>query len=476
MKSTIAFICNDQLVSLDINPAITLLDVLRTNLTLTGTKEGCREGDCGACTILLGTLENNSVSYLTVNSCLLPIGDIHGKHVVTVEGLKKSGLNLVQSAMVDQGGTQCGFCTPGFVMSMTGYFINEPAPTLETAVESLDGNICRCTGYTGIKRALDEAIAGYNNIESDEPGSHIEKLITADILPDYFNDIPAKLAAISADTTTEPTNGHQPTMVGGGTDLFVQRWDTISDTHVKLLNKNLSLESVRIENSVLIIPGSTTLSTISKSDTIHEIFPHIREWLKLFGSLPIRNRATAAGNIVNASPIADFVNILIALGAKLHLTENGSEFRTIDLPDFYKGYKSLDKLPGEIIKEILVPVPEGEFLMNNEKVSKRTYLDIASVNSTIFIEASDGVIKNARISAGGVGPIPMYLKQASGFLAGKRISPELVSEVVKIARSEISPISDARGTADYKKLLLGQLLKAHLLTLFPELLSIQEVV
>ncbi len=475
MKSTIAFICNDQFVSLEINPALTLLDVLRTKLTLTGTKEGCREGDCGACTILLGTLEHNTISYHTVNSCLLPIGDIHGKHVVTVEGLKKSGLNRVQAAMVDQGGTQCGFCTPGFVMSMTTYFINELNPSLDSAIAALDGNICRCTGYTGIKRAFDEVINGFTNIEFDQDKTHIERLIEADILPAYFTDVPAQLAAISADDQAEETNRHQPTITGGGTDLFVQRWDTIGDAHLQLLNK-LPHEAIRIENNFLIIPGTTTISTIAGSELIYSLFPKLRTWLELFGSLPIRNRATAAGNIVNASPIADFVNILLAFGAELHLTENNNKLRTISLADFYKGYKSLDKLPGEVIKEILIPVPAGECMMNYEKVSKRTYLDIASVNSTFYIEATDGLVNRARISAGGVGPIPLYLKKTSAWLSGKQISPDVVMEAVNIAKSEISPISDARGTADYKRLLLGQLLKAHFITLFPELLSIEEVV
>lgn len=456
---------------LEVNPASTLLDILRNDLRLTGTKEGCREGDCGACTILVGTPGNAEITYRTMNSCLLPIGDIHGKHVVTVEGLKESGLNLVQAAMVDEGGTQCGFCTPGFIMSMTGYFINEQNPTLDSAIAALDGNICRCTGYAGIKRAFAEALIHF---EKSGTKNHFEKLMQADIIPDYFQEIPARLAALPL-PELKAANGQQPVPVGGGTDLFVQRWDSIADSAIDLLNTRPAPRDITIVDSCIVIPATTTISSVIQSPIIRESFPKLESSLLLFGSLPIRNRATVAGNIVNASPIADFVNILLAVGAEVRLSENGKITRTLPLHELYIGYKNLDKKPTELIQEIVIPLPGKEFLMNYEKVSKRTHLDIASVNSTCYLEHSNGIITLARISAGGVGPIPIFLKKASAYLAGKEFTIEVLRETIAIALTEISPMSDARGTARYKTLLLSQLIKAHFLTLFPNLLAVEEV-
>ena len=470
--STLNFICNDTCIKIQVNPSLTLLDVLRNNLSLTGTKEGCREGDCGACTILLGEISNGSVKYRTINSCLYPIGDINGKHVVTVEGLKKSGLNLIQGTMVDGGGTQCGFCTPGFVMSMTGYFVNSEKPNLDSAIQFLDGNICRCTGYTGIKRALEESIQAYYKATTSN-NSHFENLVAADIIPEYFSSIMSRLESLELETS-EDNNAAVKTNVGGGTDLFVQQWDTIGEKNINLVNKN-RIEPISIIDGNISIPSGSTLSAISESEIIKSVFPKISGFLTLFGSTPIRNRATVAGNIVNASPIADFVNILLALNTMLRIEKKDASSTMMPLRDFYLGYKSLNKSPEDLIAELLIPVPKNNYHFNFEKISKRKYLDIASVNTTIYLEESNGVISNARISAGGVAPIPFYLSKSSSFLSQKQIKTDIIKELLEIVKSEIAPISDARGTADYKRLLLVQLIKAHFLTLFPGTIELEDL-
>jgi len=452
----IQFFLNDELVSTDIHPAMTVLDFLRLEKHLTGTKEGCREGDCGACTVLVGSLINDSVSYTSMNSCLLPVGDAHGKHVVSIEGLNlERGLNLVQQNMADEGGTQCGFCTPGFIISMTGYFLANENPAIESAIAALDGNICRCTGYAGIKRGVNGVI---NEYHASSKKSGLEKLIDLKILPSYFSFIPGQLALI--EPLQKKPSGKMT--IGGGTD-------------VSLLSSDASLKGITRTEKAIIIGGGTTHSEVAQSDVIKAVFPQIGEALQLFGSLPIRNRGTIAGNICNASPIADMVNILLSLGASVTLM-NGNKKRELLLGDFYKGYKTLDKAPDEILAAVSIPLPENAFLFNYEKISRRMHLDIASVNSSCYLEVKNGKIHAARLSAGGVAPVPFFLQETGTFLIGKSISPEVMKKAASIASKEITPISDARGSIEYKSTLLGQLVKAHLFKLFPEQIPAEEVI
>lgn len=464
----IRFYLNDELVSTGIHPATTVLDFLRLEKHLTGTKEGCREGDCGACTVLIGTLEGDSVVYKSMNSCLLPIGDVYGKHVVSVEGLNMStGLNLIQQNMAEEGGTQCGFCTPGFIMSMTGYFLNNGSPDMDSAIAALDGNICRCTGYTGIKRSIGGVLDTFSKSEQE---SGMEKLIELKVIPQYFTQVSEKLKSIEPQTELPLGN----VRIGGGTDLFVQRWESLYESEVALLSGDTSLKGITRTNDAIIIGGGTTHSEVANSEIMYDVFPQIREGLKLFGSLPIRNRGTIAGNICNASPIADMVNILLALGASVTLLK-GNEKRELLLKDFYKGYKSLDKAPDEILASVSIPLPKSRFLFNYEKISRRMHLDIASVNSTCYLEIREGLISDARLSAGGVAAVPFFLKKTGAFLSGKMMNPAVMKEAAKIAMEEIAPISDARGSAEYKTILLGQLVKAHLYKLFPEQIPAEEV-
>jgi xanthine dehydrogenase small subunit len=221
------------------------------------------------------------------------------------------------------------------------------------------------------------------------------------------------------------------------------------------------------------------------SEIMIKYFPDIQKYFSLFGSLPIRNRATVGGNIVNASPIADMTNFFLALNSKILLTNvnnisskknNGVKGREVYLKDFYLGYKTLDKKPEEIIKSLSFKVPSANSLFSYEKVSRRTYLDIASVNTSMFIESENDIITDIHISAGGVAPIPLYLIKTRKFLLNKKIEPELISEAARIAVSETSPITDARGSVQYKKLLLRQLIFAHFLKLFPLMVNYEELV
>lgn len=462
------FILNQKKIVTDILPTTVLLDFIRREQKLTGTKEGCREGDCGACTVLIGELINNKIHYKTVNSCLVPIGSVHRKHIITVEGLTENGsLTPIQNALVDEGGTQCGFCTPGFVVSMTSYFINNKNYDVQKAINTIGGNVCRCTGYHGIIRSLNRTAELLNSVGGK---SHLEKLISAKIIPEYFKKIPKQLKEIkSAKFKIEKPKY----LIGGGTDLYVQKWeDIVNSKSLIIVDKKISNEIIKKENEI-IIGASVTIEDFITNKTIKKYFPQIEEQLELFGSLPIRNKATIAGNIVNASPIGDLTNILLTLNSKVHL--EGKKKRIIPLENFYLGYKLLNKKKNEIVTKITFEIPPKNFQFNFEKVSKRTYLDIASVNSSIGILVKDNIIQDVRISAGGVAPIPLYLKNTSEFLTNKELTSQNVKEATQIAFSEISPISDARGSAEYKKLLFRQLIYAHFILLFPDKINAEEL-
>ncbi|MCL4551416.1 MAG: FAD binding domain-containing protein [Bacteroidetes bacterium] len=458
----IKFILNDQLVETSVLPTTVLLDFIRKEKKLTATKEGCREGDCGACTVLVGEVTGNRVKYKSVNSCLMPISDANAKHIVTVEGVSNSVLTPIQEAMVDEGGTQCGFCTPGFIVSMTGYFLNHDKFEIDKAVDSIGGNICRCTGYAGIKRALEKANVTFSG-NGSQAKTHLEKLITNKFVPQYFRDIPKRLKQIPA----IPTKVKSKVVIAGGTDLYVQKWEELVRSNVDFISADEKLKGIVKTKNRIRIGGAATIEEIKNSSLLQRIFPHWDEYFNLFGSMPIRNRATVGGNIVNASPIADTVNILLALDAVVHL-RNGKKNREVALKNFYKGYKTLDKKPDEIIEAVSFNVPSKNFFFNFEKISKRTFLDIASVNSSIYLELTKGKISVVHISAGGVAPVPLYLAKTCKFLKTKSVNTETVLTAASISQTEISPISDARGSAEYKRLLLRQLIYAHFVKLFPE--------
>lgn len=453
-------------MSTDLPAGSLLLDYVRYEKHLTGTKIGCREGDCGACTVLIGDLQNDQLTYRSFTSCLTPLGNVHGKHVVTVEGVNLADLNPIQKAMVECSGTQCGFCTPGFVVSMAGFCLSGTEANEKNAIAAIDGNICRCTGYKSIERAAGQ-VAEIMKEKGDKDA--IEYVVKNNILPAYFSDIKDRLKNLKLQLNGQLKNENKlASFVGGGTDLYVQKHDEMKYADIHFMFDNNALNGVQqVENRCIIGP-SATVTDLQQSPVFQKYFPHFAKQVKLVSSTPIRNMATIAGNFVNASPIGDFTIFFLALDATIVLT-NGEVTRELSLRKLYKGYKNLDKRSEEYILSIYFQLPADNTYINFEKVSKRTHLDIASVNSAIVLTSDSNGISKAAISAGGVGPVPAYLPKTSEFLVGKYITEDTILEAVEIAQSEISPISDARGTAEYKRLLLGQLIKAHFITLFPEI-------
>ena len=462
----IQFILNNQTIKTSFAPGSTVLDFVRYHKRLMGTKIGCREGDCGACTILAGTIENlpagrqgGKLVYRSMTSCLMPLANAQGKHIVTVEGINGKQLSAAQQALVETNGTQCGFCTPGFVMSLTGFILNQNESSFDDAIKSMDGNICRCTGYKSIERAAKILSDGL----VDKPKTNTtEWLVKNDFIPPYFIDIKERLLDLKTEIEDHSPQTNGSLIMGGGTDLIVQRQGHVKKTAVTNFFDNRDLKEITLEDNKCAIGGSVTATEFSESPIIQNIFPDLEKYIKLIASTPIRNMATLAGNLVNASPIGDMTIFFLALNAEIVLN-NGRSDRTIYLKDFYKGYKQLAKNNDEFIEKIIFTMPPRDSVFNFEKVCKRTWLDIASVNSACLVQtAKDGTIKDIHLSAGGVAPVPKYLSGTVAYLKGKIIDGGVLNAAIKIMNEEIAPITDARGTKEYKRLLLRQLFLAHL--------------
>jgi xanthine dehydrogenase small subunit len=460
----IQFILNNKSIKTALPSGMTLLDFVRYEQRLTGTKIGCREGDCGACTNLVGTLneDGTQILYQSITSCISPIGNAHGKHIVTVEGTNlQDKLTAAQNAMKDNYATQCGFCTPGFVVSLTGFAMSNVEKNFDNAIDAISGNICRCTGYKSIERAVHQLC---DNLDFSKSALPIDMLIKKEVIPSYFKDIPIRLKGIQ--TKAEPKKDKKA--VFGGTDIYVQKADNLIDSEVHNIGFNPNLKGIKIEGNNCIMGAGTTVSDLWNHADLNRYFPNQRKHLKLVSSEQIRNMASFGGNFVNASPIGDMTIFFLSLNSDLTISNQDGNERTIALKDFYKSYKTFDLKEDELLKTIQFKLPTKHSKFNFEKVCKRTHLDIASVNSAIHLKVENNIISEAHVAMGGVYEIPRYLHKTSAYLKGKTLNPEVIIKANDVLQDEISPISDVRGTSDYKRLLGRQLFFAHFTELFPE--------
>ena len=460
----IQFILNNKLIQYQGKSGITLLNFIRNIENLKGTKAGCKEGDCGACTVLCGSLsDNGKVEYKSITSCLTPLANVHGKHIVTVEGQNLyNDLNVAQQAIKDNFATQCGFCTPGFIVSLTGVALRERKIEYDDVINSISGNICRCTGYKSIEKAARDIQTA---LQHKDINNNIEWLIDNKFIPSYFKNIPERLKAINSG------NNHikDDVFVGGGTDLYVRYADDLSEKNITPVN-NIVPDDISFRDNKCIIGANATVSGLMDSSKLYDYFPQLFKYLKLVSSEQIRNMGTLAGNFVNASPIGDMSIFFLALNSKLHI-KNDDNLRVILLKDFFIDYKKFDLQKDDLIYQIEFDLPDKDTYFNFEKVSKRTHLDIASVNSAISLKVEDEKIKDVHISIGGVAAIPKYLVKTRAFLIGKSISAGIIKEAGNILQSEIAPINDIRGTIEYKSLLARQLFFAHFMEIFPEIIN-----
>ena len=302
----IKFILNNQEVNTNLPFEMRVLDFLRSQRGITSIKAGCRTGSCGTCLILAGELDNDIVSYRPLNSCLLPLAEVNGKHLVTIEGLNRPQLNPIQQAMVDEGAIQCGYCTPGIVIALTAFFLNSPSLNESLTTVALDGNLCRCTGYQGIKRAV-SLLCQQFALPNVNPAERIKWLVDLQILPTYFLEISQRLQKFPAHHLTSiPSNA---TIVAGGTIP----WQNDPSKPVVFLSQHQALSGIQIEANRCYVGATTSMEVMKDSPAMQKLFPKIEKYFAVLASTPIRYRATLGGNLVTASPIGDLSIFFLAL-------------------------------------------------------------------------------------------------------------------------------------------------------------------
>lgn len=467
----IRFLLNDLPVELERPAGELLLDALRGPLGNTGVKQGCREGDCGACGILVGEPDGDALSYRAMPSCMMLLGHARGRHIVTIEGLNlDESLSPVQQAVAEEGATQCGFCTPGVVVSLTGSLCGSRPATEAELLESVGGNICRCTGYMSFRRAARRLTADFEEREADS-SERIATLVREEVLPAHFAGAPQRLRSLmeSREAPDATTSQEADYAIAGGTDCLVQRRTAteVESPHFfpsRSLESRSAEEAIRWEAEHCVLEAWATFEDLKQSPVWREIDPRAVRNMDLVASQLIRERATLGGNIANASPIADGVSCLLALDTELEL-EGPAGSRRLPLDQYFQGYKQTALAQGERIRRLRVA--RGRQLASFEKVSRRERLDIATVNTSACFERLGGRLEGVRISAGGVGPIPMLLRATADHLEGQELTSQRLREALEIAGQEVTPISDVRGSAAYKRVLLRQLVLAHFIERFP---------
>lgn len=463
-SKTIRFIRRGQLVALgNVPPDRTLLEVLREDLGATGTKEGCGEGDCGACTVVVGEPDGDRLRFRAVNSCIKLAHSIDGMALWTVEDLAgvDGTLHPAQQAMVGCHGSQCGFCTPGFVMSLFGMYQNHvvrgEAVTRSLAQEELSGNLCRCTGYRPIldaaqamgdlpRVAVDEAKVLAQLQAMRQPPSAEVAATTAYMAPESLQDL---LAARAAHPDAQ--------VVAGCTDVGL--WVTKQHRRfARVLDVTRARELRRIEDYEHHVAIGAAVTLADAFAALVNERPELRTFANRFAGLPVRNAGTLGGNVANGSPIGDSMPLLIALGAQLVLMKQAGH-RHVPLERFYTGYRANVLAPDELVAWILVPRPQpGEFL-RAYKISRRFDDDISAVCLVIRLALEDGRVSRIGIGAGGVAATPVRAAQTEAFLAGRPWTADTVQQAAQVLRAEFQPISDMRASAAYRNEVLGNLLQ-----------------
>lgn len=445
----------------------TLSRFLRSELNLVGTKVMCAEGDCGACTVLVGALRGNdgTLVYRAIDSCIAFMHQLDLVHVVTVEGLgSPKQLSDVQRAMVDCHGSQCGFCTPGFVVAMHGLVEEEheqevtysracPGLSDETLRMGLSGNLCRCTGYVQI-------IDAGKSIDLEKVTRLNEQYPPAPI-QDAFRSAASSSVVVHAGerTVCVPTTLQQALrhlqetsncrIVAGATDLGVQHNHGTDTLDRRLcLSKIDELRKLTIQADAIQVGACATWTDLLQAS--REVLPEFAEILDRFGSPQIRNMGSVGGNLANASPIADSIPFLLAMQASVHLASVDG-IRAVDLNDFYLGYKSIDLRENELIHSIEIPLPDEADRTSLYKVSRRRDMDISTMTAAIRLRMDGSTIQQAWVALGGVGPTVIRVNEAEDALAGNLLNLKAMKEAGAIAADSVNPISDVRGSDAYRR-------------------------
>lgn len=458
MRDHVRFFLNGQVQTVrDALAFGTLTEYLREHRGLTGTKVVCAEGDCGACTVLVGRASGGSVRYVTVDSCIQFLCQLDGAHILTVEGLEINGEpHPAQTVMVNCHGSQCGYCTPGFVMALAGWAEDDAKTDMRLA---LTGNLCRCTGYLPILDAAKELsqkpIEKFRQHTSPAIQSELATMSRDSVKFEHGGRVffaPTKLAEAIAFKTSRP----EAVVVSGATELGVLRNKRgIEPPAMLSLTRIAELDAFDTNATHASIGANVTWSRLER-----ELLPRLPAFapiVKRFGSPQIRNVATLAGNIVNGSPIADSLPLLLVLESELEIA-GPKGVRRRPLNGFYRGYKQKDLAGDELLTRVIVPFPHADEKLRLYKVSRRTDLDIATVGAAILVREEGGIIHSARVAFSGVGPVVLRMPKAEMALVGQPFSEATFRKAGRIARGEVSPLTDVRGSKDYRGQLVENLL------------------
>lgn len=438
---------------------LSLSDYLRRSQGLTGTKIVCSEGDCGACSVLVGrpAANGNRLVYRPVDACIQFMWQLDGVHVVTIEGLgTESAPSAVQQTMIDCHGSQCGFCTPGFVVSMTG-LLEERDELDECALrQGLTGNLCRCTGYTPIIEAgVELDAARHQRIEARFPSRSMQEEFAArrgqllEVRAEWDGEAHVFAAPPDLeDALSFLASRPGATIVAGATDIGVRINKSLSVPKTILdLNRVDELASVAVGNGEMVLGARASWTAIL--ELCEALVFEFYKIVAVFGAPQIRHVGTIGGNIANASPIADSLPFLFIMDAVLELASSDGS-RNVPITEFYKGYKKFDLQPGELIRRVRVPLPAGDEILKLYKVSRRRDLDISSFTAGIRMRMDGETIADAAVAFGAVGPVVIRARQTESFLRGRALDEETMRQAGDVAVGEITPISDVRGAADYR--------------------------
>ena len=459
MADSIKFILNGSLREVSgLPPTMTLLQYLRTQAHLTGTKEGCAEGDCGACTVAVGRLKNGKVDYQSINACIAFLPTLDGREVVTVEHLKsKTGkLNPVQDAMVKCHGSQCGFCTPGFVMALSTLMNNKENANDEDIQDAIAGNLCRCTGYRPI---LDAARMANESKDRALPAdAKTLEGLRRDKMFSYEAGGAKFFAPVTAQELAEVYAAHPRAIVlAGGTDVGL--WETkfhIEMPEIIYVGNVEELRQMKETEAGLEIGGAVTYSDAFAALAAYDA--SMEDLLKRFASVHIRNASTVGGNIANGSPIGDGPPPLIALKAQLVLRSKDGA-RTMPLENFFLEYKKQDRKPGEFVEKIIVPKKPESVQFRVYKLSKRFDQDISAVCAAFALDIDGGKVKEARIAYGGMAGTPHRAANAEKVLTGAAWNEATLEKAMQALDSDYKPMKDMRATAEYRATAARNLLR-----------------
>ena len=459
IKNEIEFILNDKLIKIkDIDTNVTVLNYLRSNKKLTGTKEGCASGDCGACTAVTAELNNNKLKYKSINTCITFLYNLHGKQLITVENIGKDKLHPVQQAMIDNDGSQCGFCTPGFVMAMFGMYKNKIKPTNNNIDEYLAGNLCRCTGYKSIKNAA-RKMYSYGKKDKFSKNEKITiKLLKSINKNDVIIDNNKKQFYIPSNLNNlikETQKLSKFKLLSGGTDLALEVTKQNQDIDTLIyLGNNKDLNYISIKNNYLHIGAATPISDLIPK--LKNIYPSFANMFYRYGSIQIRNVATIGGNLASASPIGDSSPALLALNCSLLI--QGKKQREVHIKNFFKSYRKTSLKNKEFIKEIKIPILKN-CVFKCYKVSKRFDDDISSVFVAFLLNLKKNLIIDINIAFGGMAATPKLAYKTQKYLIGKEFNFNNINKSKKIIENDFNPLSDMRASSQYRKIVSQNLLE-----------------